>query len=312
VHELAIRPSQYTQLSLYFQQVFRRDQSLALYEICRQFATSPGHRTPERSVRDWFHQLSGKPTTTEPPEYKYWKRDELKPAIAEINALSDIQIDAVEKREGRRVASLHFATRLREQESLNFPPPPLIDASLREPIMALGLSQRDADELIREHDATQLRAATDAMKARLKNSKLPKVSSPRAFLKTLLRNGVSVVEPAPRAGRLERAPAVDPAIALRDSFNAHRARQARAMLEELDSGERERHFNEYLPTLSGGALTALMRRAGPLSPTAAGFHAWFADRTWGPATDADLLRFASERLAQGASAADLPILADHP
>jgi hypothetical protein len=235
--------------------------------------------------------------TAEPPEYKYWKRDDLKPAIAEVNAVSDIEIAVVEKRVGRKVVSLHFTTKMRPQESLEFPPPPLMDASVREPIMAMGLSQKDTDELLRNYDAVQLRAAIEAMKDRLKNTRLPQITSRRAYLKSILKNGLPETLAAPATTAAKQEKVADPSAQLREEYESRRRREAKALLQEMEDTDVDAVFSEFLETAAPGMRT-VMRKAGPLAPLANAFHLWFAEKTWGPATDADLLKFAAERVAQ--------------
>jgi len=301
VHELVVRPSAYTHLSLYYQRMFKSGPALALWEVCRQYATSPGHRTPERDVSWWFHQLSGRPVSSDLPEYKYWKRDDLKPAVVEVNSVSDIEIALVEKRAGRRVVSLHFTTRMRPQESLTFPPPPLIDMSLREPIMSFGLSQKDTDELLRDFDAPHLLAAIEAMKDRMKNSKLPQITSRRAYLRQILKNGIpeKAAVPVTTLAREPKQPA-DPGARFRDELETVRRRDARALLAEMDADEREAAFVEFLDG-AGPGKQVVVRKAGPLAQLSAPFHSWFAERTWGSITDTDVFQFAAERVAKAES-----------
>jgi len=298
VHELVVRPSAYTHLSLYYQRMFKSGPALALWEVCRKYATSPGHRTPERDVSWWFHQLSGRPVTSDLPEYKYWKRDDLKPAVVEVNSVSDIEIALVERRAGRRVVSLHFTTRMRPQESLAFPPPPIIDMSLREPIMSFGLSQKDTDELLRDFDAPHLLAAIEAMKDRMTNPKLPQISSRRAYLRQILKNGIPEKAPAP-VSKLAREPnrPADAVVKLRDELEIVRRRDARALLAEMDPDERNEVFAEFLDGAAPGKQV-VVRKAGPLAQISAPFHTWFAEKTWGSITDADVLQFAAERVAK--------------
>ncbi|MFD2274277.1 hypothetical protein ACFS07_33320 [Undibacterium arcticum] len=49
-------------------------------------------------------------------QYKYFKKDKLLPAIREINLRSDITIELIEVKDGRRVADLQFIV----QEKANF------------------------------------------------------------------------------------------------------------------------------------------------------------------------------------------------
>ena len=93
VHEQVMAPSTYTRLSIVYQSSLKSGSALALYEICRRYATNPSKVTSIQTYEHWYGVITGNPISiSTPPVYKYFKRDTLKPAIAEINALTDITI----------------------------------------------------------------------------------------------------------------------------------------------------------------------------------------------------------------------------
>jgi hypothetical protein len=115
-------PVQYARLSLQFQSQLRSSAGLALYEICVRYLTNPSHLTMRETWEWWRPILSGTPDTEAGDEakreYKYFKRDYLRPAIAEVNAVTNIFVELVEHREGRRVAEIQFRVTERKQPML--------------------------------------------------------------------------------------------------------------------------------------------------------------------------------------------------
>ncbi len=156
VANLVMNPGAYTKLSIYYQTMLRSGASLALYEICRRFATNPSRLSSRERWEWWYGALSGNPVTEGLPQYKYFKRDVLKTSISEINAVTDIEVELVEHKQGRKVVDLQFRIRLNEQPALDLPAPPLIDAAMIERLMQLGIAQEEATAIFVSHDDATL------------------------------------------------------------------------------------------------------------------------------------------------------------
>lgn len=111
VHELVMAPGTYTRLNIIYQGLLRSGTALALYEICRRYATNPSKRTHIETYEHWYGALTGNAVSKDdPPPYKYFKRDVIKPAVAQINALTDINVELIEHKNGRK--SIVFNSKL--------------------------------------------------------------------------------------------------------------------------------------------------------------------------------------------------------
>lgn len=110
VHELVMTPGESTRLNIIYQGLLRSGTALALYEICRRFATNPAKVTYTHTYEHLYNVLTGNAVSADDlPPYKYFKRDVIKPAIAQINALTDIAIKLIEDKDGtRKVKYLQF------------------------------------------------------------------------------------------------------------------------------------------------------------------------------------------------------------
>ena len=124
-------PRIYAKLNLRLQNRFKSQYALVLWEICFDYfdADRDQGETPFISL-DTFRELLGI-ENDEYPAFSIFNRAVIKPAIKEINDLTDYQVEVEQKRIGRKVGELKFRiTRVKEipiQESLfpdieNLPP----------------------------------------------------------------------------------------------------------------------------------------------------------------------------------------------
>ena len=114
-------PVQYARLSLQFQSQLQQRRSRAVRNL-RALPDEPEPPDDARAWEWWRPILSGTPDTEAGDEakreYKYFKRDYLRPAIAEVNAVTNIFVELIEHREGRRVAEIQFRVTERKQPML--------------------------------------------------------------------------------------------------------------------------------------------------------------------------------------------------
>lgn len=66
---------------------------MALYEICARYVNNPSHLTSRQNWKTWWRPvLTGVAADPEKAEYRFFNRDVLKKAVAEVNAKSNLQI----------------------------------------------------------------------------------------------------------------------------------------------------------------------------------------------------------------------------
>ena len=145
-------PIMYTKLNLRLQNRFKSQYALVLWEVCFDyFDTDRGQgETPFISIEK-FRELMGL-ESDEYSAFAFLNRDVIKPAIKEINALTDYHVEVEQKRLGRKIAELKFRiTRVEQipiQESL-FP-----DIENLPPI-AIELIQADIDRKVAQKISDQ-------------------------------------------------------------------------------------------------------------------------------------------------------------
>jgi hypothetical protein len=112
LRERLYNPSMYARISLSLQNQFESKHAQALWELCIDYLGSRREygETPFISVEQ-FRKLMGTEETQYVKEFKILNRAILKPAIAEINRVSDLKVTVDYQRKGRKVEALKFKIR---------------------------------------------------------------------------------------------------------------------------------------------------------------------------------------------------------
>lgn len=313
VHELVMAPGTYTKLSIFYQGLLRTGAGLALYEICRKYLTNPSKLTNRDTYENWFVVLSGV-TISGPddlPLYKYFKRDVLLKAMAEINALTDIQVELVEHKTGRKITHLQFRVEHARQPQLEFPAPPFVDSELMASLAAVGMSQQDAQDAVATHGSIHVRQALRLLGNRMQKHGVEPLSSPLAYLRWALKSGESAMKElegatkAKASKKSSNGPAgavSDAGKALMDDFLAARARQAYAEFLELSDADQAAVFARFKEQSTQQTVKQATNTSKAMVRSL--FSTWFAQDLHGEPTAAKLAAYLAER-AEGEAQSDL-------
>jgi hypothetical protein len=205
-----LEPTVFARLSLEIISQLRSHAGIALYEICARYKDIG--RTSRQAWSWWRPVLSGRPETdkTARLEYRIFKRDTLKPAIAEVNAVTDLEIELVEHKAGRFIDELQFLIRRKPQASLALrPPTEPVDLSLVALAQALGVDDSRAEELADTYGAPALRSGLEALQRRVASAFPEPLRDPYRYLKSLMPGEAAAVAaaaaPAPGTGAAARA-----------------------------------------------------------------------------------------------------------
>ena len=295
VMQLVLKPSFYTRMSLMYQVQLRTASSLSLYEVCRRYATSPSHVTNREKWEVWFYVITGTPTSsTILPEYKYFKRDHLMKSVAEINAITDIEIELLEFREGRRVAEIQFRVFEKAQATLELPSSPIVNTALLQRIIAFGISKEDATVICTSYDERAVLEHVAWMETRLKSPNAKPVESPAAYFKEAIAKGwAKSVKPEVKVKPEE--PKKRPS--LRERFIAARAKDAFTHYETLPETEQEKLFKNFSDS-ADDSLKPYLKKGVESMLVKAPFSEWLANAWWGEPTAEAMIAFAEMALAE--------------
>lgn len=204
-------PDIFAKLSLDVISQFSSHPGVALYEICSRYL---GVGQTSRKEWGWWRPvLLGRPDDErlKKLEYRIFKRDTLRPAIAEINAVSDIEVEMIEYRAGRFISDLQFTVKKKPQRALA-----LRERSATQPVDVglltagekLGIDHSKTERLVEEFGEEVVAKAMEATQRRAQSEFPDRLRDPLAYLKTVLPGHAAAQVEAHEKARAERAPEV--------------------------------------------------------------------------------------------------------
>ena len=261
IKDKLLAPNVYTKLSLQFQNSFRSAAALALYEICVRYVDSPGQLTMRMPWVEWRPTLTGTPDHDKDQiysEYKYFKRDVLKPSVLEVNALTQIEVELIEHKKGRSVSDIQFTVKPKQQGAFELEDNNLFDMSLVSRMLDLGLSQTQAEKFYADHDEAQVRAALGYTEQRLKQK--PPVENVPGYFRRALTEAYGFKAPGVLADEKRKAienpvkvpiPGKTAALAaesLTQSWWSATRQEARAAFDAMDLSHQEQLVADFAVT----------------------------------------------------------------
>ena len=190
IRDRLVKPAQYTRVLLEISSQMRSYAASVLYELGARYLTSPGRLTMREDVIWWASVLTGRSDITS-VDYRFLHRDTIKNALAELDTLcEDFRLEIVEHKRGRKVEELQFRVLPKPQASLaglRDSAKNVFDLQLVERIITIGFKRGDAQDLYAVTDEGALRAAVEHVEQRMKNTALPPLSSPAAYLRDALK-----------------------------------------------------------------------------------------------------------------------------
>jgi len=175
--------------------------AVALYEICARYRDNPGGVTSRKPVAWWADALSQTPAGSERREWRKFKNERVKPAIDEINAETDLEIELIEHKQGRAVVEAQFAVRKKRVETRRRQAAEVVDANLILRAESLGIRELKLEGLIKEFGDALVRDKLEVLERRAANSKLRGVENGYSYLRSLLRNDAGAADPIEPATR---------------------------------------------------------------------------------------------------------------
>ena len=307
IRDRLVKPAQYTRVLLEISSQMRSYAASVLYELGARYLTSPGRLTMREDVIWWASVLTGRSDITN-VDYRILHRDTIKKALAELATLcEDFRLEVVEHKRGRKVEELQFRVLPKPQASLaglKDSAKNVFDLELVERVISIGFKRGDAQDLYAVTDEGALRAAVEHVEQRMKNTALPPLSSPAAYLRDALKKqyaGGGGEGGKPPAEIAVPRPSIDERLQrLREEWQHHQSSQAKSLFEEMpeaDKAEQIARFEEARLGELASPIAKAWRRDGVKSRIAASsFFRWLAASMWpGEVTDKQLLEFAMNR-----------------
>lgn len=188
-----LEPTVFARLKLEVISQLRSHAAVALYEICTRYKDIA--RTSRQPWRWWHPVLTGQPhsASVERLEYRIFKRDTLKSAIAEVNAITDLDIELIEHKQGRAISEIQFGIRLKSQTPLPLrTQPEPVDLKLIARASELELDTDKAEELLALHGPEVFKSALQALSERIAKAYPGPVRDRLRYFRSLLTSEVEV------------------------------------------------------------------------------------------------------------------------
>lgn len=267
-----LSPSVFSKLSIGMLSQMHTHAGIVLYEICNRYKNVG--RTSRQNWRWWLPVLTGQPNSERlaKTEYRFFKRDTIKPAIAEVCAITDLEIELVEYKEGKSISELQFNVKLKTQASLPLKSPPKpVDLSIVRKAINLGISEEKAEEMLSRYGEDDVRQGLIDLEARVASAFPGPVRDAHRYLKARLsgeqQKQIEVQVDPIEAEQVAQAEAgkkrVELKAAWKDEWLRRQKERAAAMIREL-SDERVRELElDLIRELEGkgaGAHPSMIKR----------------------------------------------------
>lgn len=284
VLEALAKREYFTSMMLHIVTSMKSGASIALYEICAAYATNPGHLTKRHPWEWWRPRLTGKADaeglSDKETEYKYFKRDVLTSAIEEINRLTDIEVELVEHKQGRRVAEIQFKTK-RKPQAL-----PLADAAPVEPrteyveeMVKIGVAELVARDIESRYPQSEITKYLDMTHKGMKKQGRGKIEEPAAFFVSAIRNKYADAKPVRQVAAVT-TPSKPPSDAVpEEKPTVSRLKSAFATYQALEVDQQQAIFAEFAADRRADSVRKALREKGLASTTVkTAFSQFYADR----------------------------------
>ena len=200
IFEMLRDPKRWAKFSVFVQGNLGTYAAVALYEIVARYRDNPSGLTSRKLVSWWIDALSQAPAGSERREWRKFKNERLNPAIEEINAGTDLEIELIEHKQGRAVVEAQFSVRKKRATPQIKQQDQLADANLVLRAESLGIREMKLEGLIKEFGEQDVREKLEVLEKRTANRKLPIIDNSYSYLRSLLRNDTGAAEePAARS-----------------------------------------------------------------------------------------------------------------
>ncbi|ODU50020.1 MAG: hypothetical protein ABS98_09095 [Lysobacteraceae bacterium SCN 69-48] len=288
-------PEVYAQLDLTVLREFKSSYGIALYENCKLFAGAG--ETPNFSLKD-LRGMLGAGDNVAYETFSRFMDKVLKPATAEVNRISELQVEPVLTKEARRVTSIRFKIQDNGEKPSSNNPLQGRDTDLAMRIQTeIGLVFGHVLKLFEEHTDEHLQQVLDYVKERYLQGKVKggKAKLPAYFVTTVKRaepGSLAVQQTTLDLATAPAAPTEEQLAAAAADEARKRARKAlvdvaQVQWDALEQEGRAALFEQFMDYLSGAnelIFNSLRRSKAEPKPPSAAYRMllnWLADRAQG-------------------------------
>jgi Initiator Replication protein len=242
-------PQRYARFSLAMQIGLRTSAALVLYEICSRYVDNPGGVTARQHWTWWRPVLTGVPDDQSGAykEWKYFSRDVIKLAVAEVSQVTDLQF-RVKRKVQQRLPLMSVLS-------------PVDLGEIGRAIKA-GVEQSKAERLLEKFGSAAFASAIDSLEARKSRRDLEAVSAPAQFLAAILSNATVTNKPEmalQMVGPLQTKKASASRVALLEQYREQKKSEAEGLYAEVIDSEKSIIRERFEATVLPGLNAAIQR-----------------------------------------------------
>jgi hypothetical protein len=273
VRSQLLSPDRYARLSIEAITQLSSHAAMALYEICARYVDNPGHKTARQHWRWWKPVLTGYAGDDTKSEYRFFKRDVLNRAIAEINERTNIEVKGPiehKERDNKTVSEIQFQVWFKAEKSSRDVRPPLHDITPQDlPVIgraiSAGVKQEQAEDLLRKHGRAPLTSAVDDLVRRLEMpvAVVGEVRRPASWLKDNLERKAKharLVASSPMTKQISDEEMKKRKAAWTETWLRSRKADLLRGFDELTELEKQKFLVDFRVELSGANLPHFLKR----------------------------------------------------
>ncbi|MEI8155295.1 MAG: replication initiation protein [Burkholderiales bacterium] len=273
VRSQLLSPDRYARLSIEAITQLSSHAAMALYEICARYVDNPGHKTARQHWRWWKPVLTGYAGDDTKSEYRFFKRDVLNRAIAEINERTNIEVKGPiehKERDNKTVSEIQFQVWFKAEKNSRDVRPPLHDVTPQDlPVIgraiSAGVKQEQAEDLLRKHGRAPLTSAVDDLVRRLEMpvAVVGEVRKPASWLKDNLERKAKharLVASSPMTKQISAEEMKKRKAAWTETWLRSRKADLLRGFDELTDLEKQKFLVDFRAELSGANLPHFLKR----------------------------------------------------
>lgn len=293
LREQILNPTMYAMLDMAVVRKFKRAAALGLYEHCIRFENI-GHtaRTHWTELRDI---LLGEDTESKSyQDFKYFNAKVIKPAVAEINSITDFQLEAHTARMGRTVTEIWFTivkivdnTTVESLDSTE-------ELHAVGEMVKLGVPQSEAKRLVRHHGVGSVNAAIAYTERRATDKKQAALENKAAYFRAALVQKWGVIEEQASKDSPAKPAPKPKGKSLLEALKEQRTKDAEEYFKELDPADQAEYITKYNHAQGVDILKIKKNKVQKAAQSA--FFRWLGVEVWGEPTEAEILQFAAEMI----------------
>jgi hypothetical protein len=277
---------------------FSRNAAYVIWQFCTRY-----ERIGQTASLPWEHlrdMILGRDSTSSTyDQYKFFNSKVLKPAIAEVNEISPIEIVMREGKEGRRVSFIQFTVRRKGAEPAARVGVDEDARGLIEDMALLRVSAAEARRFLKNKPTKDVRAAIDYVKRRLASTQ-PPIENIGGYFRAALEGRYfaeadEAGQGAAEASKEPQSASAGPMAAsdLSARFEAKRLAEAQASFDSLPPDAQAAVTARYNAQQAIASLKVTERQT---KASLSAFGRWMVLDLWGKTTERDLAAFAQEPL----------------